>query len=678
MFLQRSWSFCVFTRRTAYFSLVACLISLIAESSAFGAKFQWDPISSAELAAIAPADPRHSDGEILFSRHTLNSDVTENYVRAKVYTKKGVDLMSVLSIDHGSAGELSQLVARVVKQNGSLLDLKKTEFHESVLWKRADMIARRTTFVFPNLEPGDVVEYRWIQSVPHSVFSYARYFCQAEEMFTREYTFEVKKANFDYDVIWANCKVAVYDPEKKLLTIRNLEPFRKEALMPPEPEFRGSITVVFTHPWLRQLGLKASWQDIGAFSGIVFAEAIKPQKSVIAKATELTGKSVSPTEMVAHIYRFVQNEITNLNYDNSPALAPAKKKRARSGEPQTPAQTLERRSGDSWDVTLLFASLVRATGLDTRLGMSADREKTRDIKSSKGWVLADRRMVAVNFGERFGFYTPGERFVPCGVLDKKDEGVDVFISNEREWKWGETPVAKPADTQTHRRGLFTLDEDGSLRGDVTIEYTGHRAMEARETFYGKSIEEGLTLLRQKLTERLVTGEPSDLEWVNAQDNNQPLIMRYKLHVPGYAEATGSRLLVPLNCFTVNSPAVFAAEERQFPITIPFAEQYVDEIEITLPPGYVLDGASAPSRVGTIATPVNSNYSVKYQPKTRTLQYRRDYVMGADGILSFRSEGYSGFRQLFDHIHRSDLHQVVLKQAVTAPGKGEAITTTPVL
>jgi hypothetical protein len=382
--------------------------------------------------------------------------------------------------------------------------------------------------------------------------------------------------------------------------------------------------------------------------------------------------------MVERIYRFVQTEITNLTYENSPAFVAAKKKRARSSEPQTPAQTLERRSGDSWDVTLLFASLVRATGLDTRLGMSADREKARDIKMPKGWLLADRRMVVVNFGERFGFYTPGERFVPFGVLDKKDEGVDVFISNPQEWRWGQTPVAKPEATQIHRRGRFTLNEEGSLAGEVAIEYTGHRAMEMREMFYSKSIDEGLTLLRERLTDRLPTAEPSDLEWENVDENKLPLIMRYKLNLPAYAEAAGSRLLFPLNCFTANSRPVFAPEERHFPISIPFAEQYVDEIEITLPPGYELDGATAPARVGTIATPINSNYSVKYQAKTRTIHYRRDQVVGVDGILGFQVSSYAAFRQLFDRIHRSDEHRVVLNRDSATPPEGEAISATPAL
>ena len=48
------------------------------------------------------------------------------------------------------------------------------------------------------------------------------------------------------------------------------------------------------------------------------------------------------------------------------------------------------------------------------IGM-ADREKARHINTPKGWALADRRMVAINFGERFGFCTPGERFVPFGI-----------------------------------------------------------------------------------------------------------------------------------------------------------------------------------------------------------------------------------------------------------------------
>jgi len=350
----------------------------------------------------------------------LRGDDTENYVRAKIYTKKGVENGSILAFDHGTGSDLSGLAARVVKPNGTVVELTKNDFHDSVLWKRGDVQMSRTSFAFPNLQPGDVVEYRWRQEVPQWLFNYYRFYCQAEKVFTREYSFEVKSANVDYTIIWENCPTAESKPGSNKVVIRNLPPFVKESFMPPEAQFRGCVTMIYTHPWMRLLGFDADWELIGGARGVIFLEASAPTKPINAKAAELTAHIVSPEECVARIYKFVQTEIKNLDDDPSPELIAARKKRARSDEAQKPAQTLEKRSGTSWDITLLFASLVRAAGYDVRLGMSGDSEQVHNINVPKGWMLADRQMVAVNFGNSYRFYTPANSRAPCGLLERKD------------------------------------------------------------------------------------------------------------------------------------------------------------------------------------------------------------------------------------------------------------------
>src|SRR5215203_5190674 len=100
MFLQRAWLIGRLIERISRCCVFAGLVGLAASSPSFAAKFQWEPIPDTELASREPSSSPDAHGEILFSRHALNGDVTENYVRAKVYTKKGVDLVSVLSIDH--------------------------------------------------------------------------------------------------------------------------------------------------------------------------------------------------------------------------------------------------------------------------------------------------------------------------------------------------------------------------------------------------------------------------------------------------------------------------------------------------------------------------------------------------------------------------------------------------
>lgn len=645
-------------RKLSFFFVFACAIVTLADA----AKPRWTPVDPADLAATECAAAPGTDTEIIFSRHVLSGDSTQNHIRAKIYTRKGVENLSLLSIDHGTGSEISDLAARLVKVNGATVELTKADFHESVRWKQGSSKGKRTSFALPNIEPGDVIEYSWNQEVPLLLFGYHRVFCQAENVFTREYTFEAKSTQMDFNVIWSNCPTAEHDPKSKKVVIRNLPPFVAEPFMPPEADLRGSITIIFTHPLMRFFGLSADWDMLGVVMEMVYRDATEPDKAIRAKATELTADARSPEETVRRLYHFVQSEIKNLDTENVAELAAARKKRARTSEAQKPSKTLERRTGTSWDITLLFASLVRATGLVTHLGMSADREQLLNANMPKGWIFADRRHVVVDYGDRLGFYNPADRRVPFGLLSRKDEGAMIYVCRTSGPNWVTAPVASVDQTLVQRTGRFTLDAEGNLEGTVEVQLTGFQAMDARDIYADKTTDEALNDLRTSLTARLPTAEPTELTWSNIHDNTLPFVLRYKIRVPSYAETTGTRLLFPVNYFTANTPPRFSAETRNFPIFLGTAEKVSDDVEVELPEGYQLDNATTPASIGDIASPVFNTYQIKFSARRRTIIYRRDHLLGNNGFLNLKKESYPALRRVFDQVHRADSHQIVLKPA----------------
>jgi len=242
----------------------------------------------------------------------------------------------------------------------------------------------------------------------------------------------------------------------------------------------------------------------------------------------------------------------------------------------------------------------------------------------------------------------------------------VYVVNESGYQWMTTPVAPPEATQTRRAGHFTLSEDGTLEGRVDIEMTGHRAMDGRGMFRNKSKEETLKLVREQLAERLPAAEPDDVVLTHLPDNTQPLGLSYKVRVPGFAEVAGARLVLPLNYFTAGTSNLLTGESRHFPIYLEIAETLHDEMDITMPDGFALDGATAPPRIGDAATPVNATYAVSYVRKEKRLHYQRDEVIGVDGAIHFRAESFEPLRRLFDLMHQADTHQIVLKRESPGP------------
>jgi hypothetical protein len=244
-------SFCVsrFRRNTQLALMVSLVWSIIPEVAA---RIKWADISPEDLAATESKSSPGSDSEILFSRHLLDnspsSTWTENHVQAKIYTPKGVELASIFNINYSKDYRVTNIAARLVKPDGRSSELTKQDFRETTLYKQGGYEFKRVSFAFPNLQPGDVIEYSWTEAIVDSFLSRYDFFCQAEVP-TREYLLEVEGSRTDFDVMWFNCKPEKRDPKSHRIVFKNLPPFVEEPLMPPETEFRGWITILFSHPW---------------------------------------------------------------------------------------------------------------------------------------------------------------------------------------------------------------------------------------------------------------------------------------------------------------------------------------------------------------------------------------------------------------------------------------------
>ncbi len=651
---------------------IASLVALWALAAAIPlsltAAVKWADVAPADLAATTSLTAPDADSEIIFSRHTLDSNHRstwlKSHIQAKIYTEKGVELASLFTIDHEKKYKISNIAARVIKPDGTFVELSKNDFRETTLAKkRGGFIIERTAFVFPGLQPGDLIEYRWEQDIPDDYFNTLQLYCQAEVP-TREYVLSLADTRTDSNVEFFNCPTAERVPKKKEVVIRNLPAWVAEPAMPAESEYRGWILVLFSHPFMRYYKEAGSaWDLLGKHLGESFIFDTAPNKNIRAKAAELVAGATTPEEKIARLHRFAQSSIKNFHWTDHADVIDEKRKRDREEHDQTAAKTLERGTGYPIDINRLFAGLARAAGFEVRLALNADRDWVRDIHKPRGWVFANRETIAIKIGDRWTFHNPGSYLVPTGLLGAKDASVVAHVCDEDKPWFAMIPPSLPAQTESRRTGQFTLDEEGTLTGDVVVHLTGHRALEARTEWWSSSERSILDEIRDSLIKRFPTAEVSDLTLEHRFDNTQPFTLRYHVNIPAFATAIGSRLAFTPNFFEANSTERFTAETRRYPVLLDYAEQQRDEIEIVLPPDYALDGASAPHPVASAEDVIHARYHLKYTPKNRTLVYARDYRVGlpTDGSLQFPASSYPALRRLLSDLHRSDTHQLMIKR-----------------
>jgi hypothetical protein len=181
-------------------------------------------------------------------------------------------------------------------------------------------------------------------------------------------------------------------------------------------------------------------------------------------------------------------------------------------------------------------------------------------------------------------------------------------------------------------------------------------------------------LQEQITNRVPGSEISDFHATNIFNADSPVTISYKIRVEGYAESAGSRLILTPNFFEVGTGPRFTAETRKYPVMFDYCGTTRDKIEIVLPPGYKLDSPSAPVNIGKPQDVINAIYGVSFHPKTSTLVYQRNEVVGRGGAVAFRPESYQALKKIFEDIDHSNHHNFVLKPAEATSSSAPAETS----
>ncbi len=643
------------------------LVTILALAVCAAQAARWEAVDPEVLRMTDSAVKPGIDMEILQSHHMIEEEVgvvgdddviTSRFVRAKIYTQKGVDDQGKLSIDCDTDERVDQLQGRVVKPDGTSLELKKSDIFETAIARRPWEKARRYSFVFPDLAPGDVVEYRW--QVRKTGGRWGHWFYCQERVPVHEYKFTVGSLANKGRVMWFNCpEVERRSGSDLVLTMHDLPAFEPEDYMPGQREYRAWILIGRSFTAYDEEDL---WETMSRYWRDEFMAASKPGAALKKQVAQLLAGAKTDEEKLLRLAEFCrsEDEVMNVYWRTSAAKQAEIEKLHKDEGYQYANRTFERRIGRPADINALFAAMARAAGYEVRLARTADRGEMLKVNTGRGWSFLEHQSVLVKTGDRWRFFDPGAFFTPADMLPAGHEGAVALVCDERKIQFQTVPQSAAGRSRLARTGRFELDAEGTLEGEVEIVLTGHAAAERKRRHWGESDTDDARILQEEVAGRLPNAEVSEVTFTNLHNNVHPVTVKYHLRVPGYAEQAGSRLVLTPAVFCVGRPAVLVGAERKYPILFDHAREEHDDIEIVLPEGYTLDKPSAPVPAGKLEAVVGSTYQLQYKPKTRTFAYRRDFALGANGALTFLPESYGALKASLEAVHASDLHSIMLK------------------
>lgn len=297
-------------------------------------------------------------------------------------------------------------------------------------------------------------------------------------------------------------------------------------------------------------------------------------------------------------------------------------------------------------IDLLFASLARAAGFEVNIVVSGDRSENffnPDKYDSTAFVHP--ACISVKVGNDWKFFNPGTPYLPFGRLVWYEEYVNAMLIGDGGFIWKRTPLSDFASSPAKRTGKFKLLDDGTLEGNVKIEYDGHQGIARRKEGIMDSPNKREEDFKEEIKRRISSAEVSELAIENFTDSAKPLIYAFKIRVPNYAQKTGKRLFIQPGFFEYGSNPTFSSATRTHDIYFPYPWSEKDDVEIELPKGFALDNADAPAEVADPNKIGALKVSMRIDNAKNVLTYQRSFHFGGNEKIYFPASVYQPLKNL---------------------------------
>jgi hypothetical protein len=581
------------------------------------------------------------------------------YSRIKILTDSGKRFATV-EIPLAGKASVSNLYARTIHPDGSITDLTEQPFEKVVLRGRGVRIRVRA-FTLAQVTPGSIIEYRYELHYGDKDLRQHEWIIQHDLFAIKEHLF----LRFDkhYAIEWVAAHGLDRTPEKDMkagtvqMDVENMPPFEPEDQMPPESAYRLNIKFFYTS--LYTGSPSAYWFQTGQWWSRRIDYFIGDHKEIKQAAREAIGTEIDPEKKLQKLYARAQ-QIRNLTYERHRTAREQKQEELKDSK--NVADVLKHGYGDRNDITMFFVALARSMGFTTSVVLVSSRAESFFDRDMLSFGQLDSEIALVRLNGKSIFLDPGTRFCPYGLLrwmrtataamDMMDPGT--LIS---------TPAADAHHSLISRSANVKLNPDGSIKGEVRVEFTGIGALEHRLSALDTDEAGRKKELEDELKEWLPINAKIEMTASTGWENeNEGLVAIFSVEVPEYASVAGKRLLVPAALFRPRTRRVLKSGARKYPVYYHYAFTEADSLVLELPADYTAETVAAPQSVNTdFATFSSLSSSVKNRVNMeRTLR--------VNGIL-FPPDRYNQLRDFFAQVQAADDSQTVLRalpvQAQTA-------------
>lgn len=644
--------------------LVSLSVSLTATASS-----KWPDFDRTEFASAKPQIEPDADAEVILREVVIDDSSTgdteiDHYHRIHIYSDRGVDRFAKIELFHDRDTDLFGIEARTLHPDGTVTELgRKDVFSREVLRSGSSRLTVES-FAPPALTPGVVLEYRYHErrntkgqvhqlrfqgDLPARIVRYRFHPMNLPVIMPG---FSLRCLSFNYPSAKLEADSHGYYP----FEARNV-PARKPEPMQPEM-IQSHMAILLYYSLADESTPAAYWKKQSAGLHDRTESTAKVTKAMKAALAGLVAPGDAEADKLRKIHDYCRSRIVNRNRDSA-GFSPEQRKKLPVNT--TASDTLKHGNGTASDINTLFVALARAAGLDARLALGNDRNQIIYTPNLLEPFIFGKLVAAVLQGGKWIYFDPGAGYLPPGLLEWKYCATSALIADPTQSLIQPVASAAAEASTAQREAKLLLDDSGSLEGDMTVTYTGYFEAALKNALDAATPEERKKLVTDEVQKTLKLAEVTAVEVENASDPLAPMKVRYHLHVPDFAEHTGSRLFLQPAVFRKGLPPLFQAATRTAPVLFDHHYTEFDDVTITLPEGFELEAGNAPDDL-PLGPLGEYEISITLAKTSRQLHYQRKFSLHANAVAP---KQYAILKHLFDGLYARDNHVLTLKRTERA-------------
>ena len=589
----------------------------------------------------------------------------DNYVRIKILTEEGRSYANV-EVEFDKADEnVVSVHARTLKADGSVIDFDGKVF-ERTIEKSQGVKYLAKTFTLPNVQVGDIVEYRYTFDFSEK-YIYGSLWVLSQPLFTRYARFSLKpyqSRNGDMSLRWTwhalpSGATPKQGPDHIVrMEAHDIPAFEEEDHMPPASELKARVNFIYDDEYYMDREPDRFWRHVNKNRYDRLESFVGKRKAMEEAVAQIVSPADPPEVKLRKIYDRVQ-QIRNTSYEVQKSIQ--EEKRDKEKPVENVEELWKRGYGNGQQLTWLYLALVRAAGFDAYGVWAAGRSQYFFTPTTMENRKLDANVVLVKLNGKDLYFDPGAAFTPYGMLTWPETGTPGLCLTKDGGTWVKTTLPQSSESRIDLVAKLRLTDSGSLEGKLKVTYSGLEGMYHRldvrnsdEVARKKFLEERVKSLLPVTAEVDLTNKP---EWASSET---PLVAEFDISVPGWASNAGKRALIPAALFTAIEKHTFEHTKRVQPIYVHYPYQKSEDVTIELPQGW---------QVASIPTPQNHDahvlsYTLKVDKDGATLHTTRTLAWD---LLALDPKYYPALRSFFQSVRTGDDQQIVLQPAAASAG-----------